>query len=364
MGAVGAAALLPTAASASAHPVLPARSAAQLLAAVQSSTVTHLSGEVVETARLGLPELPGAGNGATLSWQTLVTGTHTARLWVNGADQQRLALLGQLAESDIVRNGSSIWTYSSDTGKASHMTLPAKSARADAADPNDAAPADAAKADVTPLAAANEALARINPTTRVSVDPTARVAGQKAYTLVLQPKQGASTVRKVLIAVDAVHNVPLRVQVFGAATRPAFETAFQSISFARPAASVFRFTPPKGSVVEAPTSAAPTSSAPEHADPADASSRPKVLGSGWSSVVVFPADPAGGSPFDALTSGPTGHAKSETAATLTRLTKHLANGDQLLSTALVNVLISHDGRVLVGAVTPTTLQQAAAGLLR
>src|SRR3954449_3251082 len=102
--AVIAGSLLPSTASADAHPKLPPRTPARLLAAVQDSTVEHLSGTIVETARLGLPSLPGADDTAALTWQTLVTGTHTARVWSDGKDHQRLALLGQLSESDIVHS--------------------------------------------------------------------------------------------------------------------------------------------------------------------------------------------------------------------------------------------------------------------
>ncbi|MBC7680065.1 MAG: hypothetical protein H7233_13920, partial [Pseudorhodobacter sp.] len=64
---VGGVALLPSVASASAHPALPSRTAAQLLAGVQGAKVTALGGTVVGTARLGLPALPGADSAATLS---------------------------------------------------------------------------------------------------------------------------------------------------------------------------------------------------------------------------------------------------------------------------------------------------------
>jgi hypothetical protein len=37
-----------------------------------------------------------------------------------------------------------------------------------------------------------------------------------------------------------------------------------------------------------------------------------------------------------------------------------ASGDRMLETALVNVLLLHDGRVFLGAVTPQTLERAAA----
>ena len=46
---------------ASAAPTLPQRSAAQLLVDVSKSAGTPLSGTVVETARLGLPDLPRTG---------------------------------------------------------------------------------------------------------------------------------------------------------------------------------------------------------------------------------------------------------------------------------------------------------------
>lgn len=338
---VGAGALLPSTASASAHPKLPARSAAQLLAAVQTSTVTHLSGEVVETARLGLPSLPGSNSSANLDYQTFATGTHAVRLWVDGPDRQRVAVLGQLAESDVVHSGKDLWTYASATRKVTHLALPAEK-------PGSTRPGTAVQ--LTPLAAADKVLAAIGPSTVVTVDPTARVAHQKAYTLVLVPRGSGSTVRKVLIAVDAAHGVPLRVQVFGSGTKPAFETAFQNISFDRPSASVFRFRVPKGSPVTEQALPARGAARPG-TEPASAG--PAVLGSGWTSVAAFPA---GRSVLAGLT--------GKDAALLNRLTTALPGGGRLLRTALLNALVAADGRMFVGAVTPAVLQQAAAGSLR
>jgi hypothetical protein len=53
-------------------------------------------------------------------------------------------------------------------------------------------------------------------------------------------------------------------------------------------------------------------------------------------------------------------ADSDSTELLSRLVTELPNGDRLLSTALVNVLQTADGRVLAGAVQPSVLQQAAA----
>jgi outer membrane lipoprotein-sorting protein len=352
-GAVGLAAFLPTSASASAHPVLPARSAAQLLAAVQASQVTALSGTIVETARLGLPELPGANDAGILSLQTLVSGTHTARIWFDGPDRQRLALLGQLSESDVVHNGRDIWTYASSTQKVGHTTLPAD--RPAAAKPDPTSPSDLRR--YGPQGAAQQALAAIDPSTQVTVDRTARVAGRAAYTLVLAPRDPSSTIRRVLIAMDAKTSAPLRVQVFGTAARPAFEIGFTDVSFSRPAASVFHFSPPKGSTVTPDllpgtgrhqAAQVPDAVASPHSDPT-------VLGAGWTSVLELPATAPGASPLASLTGS------DRSSALVDRLLTTLPNGDKLLRSALINVLQTKDGRTFVGAVIPTVLEQAAAG---
>lgn len=363
---VGGVALIPSAASASAHPNLPAKSASQLLADVQTANVTALSGTIVETARLGLPSLPGQDSSAALTWQTLVTGTHSARVWLDGADKQRLAMLGQLAESDVVHNGRDVWTFASGTQQVGHQVLPAD-ATVKAGAKKEAATADLKK--YTPQGAAAQALKAIDPSTAVSVDRTARVAGQAAYTLVLTPRDTRSTVRKVSIAIDAAHNIPLRVQVFGAGAAPAFETAFSDISFKRPAASLFAFTPPKGAKVSSdllPLMSSAASGKPDSSDPkvskggsgqkASASSSPSVVGTGWTSVLVLPAAKNGSSPLAALTGS-----QGDTASIVGRLTSTLPNGDKVLRSALVNALITKDGRVLVGAVSTAVLQQAAAG---
>lgn len=352
IAAVTAATVLPGSASASDHPRLPARTAAQLLASLQTSDVTALSGTIVETARLGLPSLPGAGDSASLSAQTLISGTHTARVWLDGADRQRLALLGQLSESDVVHDGRDLWTYASGSGQVGHTLLPAE---------RHAKPAGPDRSDLrtyTPQGAADQALRAIDPSTAVRVDPTARVAGRPAYTLVLTPRDSRSTVREVRIALDAARSVPLRVQVFGAAAKPAFETAFTNISYATPAASVFRFVAPRGSVVthDLFPSVGPRLHRAPGSPPSPrslGSTEPKVLGKGWTSVLETPAGQGG---LSALTD-------SGNASLVNKLMTTLPNGDRLLSTALVNVLVTKDGRLLVGAVSPAVLQQAAAGTL-
>jgi outer membrane lipoprotein-sorting protein len=352
VGTVLAGALAPGLAAGRGHTRLAPRTAAQLLVAVRGSSVQHLSGTVVETARLGLPDLPGADRSAALSWQSLVTGSHTARIWVDGPEHQRIALIGQLSESDIVHSGTDLWTYSSADNAVTHAALPADRA---------ATPVPAStEVPLTPQAAAAQALKAIDPSTKVAVDAAAEVAGHAAYTLSLTPRDSRSTVRRVLISVDGETGVPLRVQVFGSAVAAAFETAFTDVSFRRPSASVFRFTPPKHAVVTQHDLSMRPGGAQGHAptattapDPA-AADQPTVIGQGWTSILVLrqPAAPAG--------TAKNGRQASSNAV-LDQLTRTLPNGDRLLKTSLVNALMTKDGRIFVGAVTPDLLVKAAAG---
>src|SRR3954447_9340015 len=99
--AVIAAGVVLTSAGADAAAQLPPKTAAQLLADVASAPEHALSATVVETARLGLPDLPGQAAGTSL--QSLVTGSHTARVWYGTDRKARVRLVGDLAEADGVR---------------------------------------------------------------------------------------------------------------------------------------------------------------------------------------------------------------------------------------------------------------------
>jgi outer membrane lipoprotein-sorting protein len=348
---------------ASASPSLPHKTAAQLLVDVAKSGETPLSGTVVETARLGLPALPDIG-GTAISPAALVAGSHTARVWYDGGDKARIALVGNLAETDLVRNGRDAWLWTSGRNTAQHWRLPAHataSSPASPASPSSPSPSPSAAESVTPQQAARQALAAVSPTTKVTVDGTASVAGRSAYELVLAPRDSRSLVGDVRIAVDAKTSVPLRVQIHarGATGRPAFETTFTSVSFSKPSASVFRFSPPPGAKVT--TSNVAHSDVKDTARTADHGSSPKVIGTGWTAVVELSGVslPAGGG-------GEERHHGSTAADQLSALTRAMTpvsgafGSGHLLRTKLVTVLLLDDGRAFVGAVSPAFLEQAAA----
>jgi len=122
--AVLGAAVLSNSLRASASVSLPDRSPAQLLVDLQKANLTGVSGTVTETADLGLPTLPnGIGGDGSADLNSLITGTHTLRVWYSGPDKVRVALVGALQESDVIRNGSDVWIWSSHDNTATHKVL-------------------------------------------------------------------------------------------------------------------------------------------------------------------------------------------------------------------------------------------------
>jgi len=333
---------------ASADPSLPERSAAQLLADVRNAKVDGFSGTVVETADLGLPAIAGAiGQQAKSDDLTrLVAGSNTARVWYAGKDQVRLALVGTDGETDLIRNGSNAWLWRSAGNTATHFQVPS----------GQRAHPMASGLPTTPQEAADKALAAIDPTTKVSTTGTATVAERKAYELVLSPKDTASLVGQVRLAIDAEHHIPLRVDVYAKnATSPAVRVAFQQISFVKPDAQQFAFNPPAGGkVTEADTKRLAREKhkvAQEHMPLLAA--EPKVVGTGWTSILTLKLPTA-------AVKGKAGSQSAQLQAGLNMLPKVSGawGSGHLVSGSLFSALVTDDGRVFVGAVTPAALQAA------
>jgi outer membrane lipoprotein-sorting protein len=356
---------------AQASPELPARTPAQLLAAAAGHTGVPpaLTGTVVETASLGIPDLPSTGSPTSIT--SLLAGSHTLKVWYADPEHIRLAVPVTMSETDLIRNGSTVWIWQSQGNTVTRMLLPAKADGAPEATP---APAGT---PLTPQQAAQQVLAAVGPSTTVSVDPAATVAGQAAYELVLAPKSSSSLIGKVTIALDGQHtNVPLRVQVFArGATTPAFQVGYTKVDFVKPAAANFDFTPPPGAKV---TTTGSTGSSPAHqANPQQGA--PKVLGQDWLSVAVLPADALSGISGSGNAASAAGQAAQnvggspgagsgsvDNAAILGALLKAATpvhgtwGSGKLLRTSLVSILITDSGKVLVGSVTPAILYSAAA----
>lgn len=382
VGAVIAAVIAGPSMIASATSDLPDLSAQELLTRIAQAEPAALSGTAVYTARLGLPELPLDMQGPA-GPVNLLSGSSTIRVWTDGQDSSRAAITGPMSEYSVVHSGPEAWTYSSQENKAVHYSLSeADLARLQAMQADE--PQMPAGTEVpTPEEAAAELLAQTKEFTDYSVDSATQVAGRDAYQLGLVPSTDATLVDRVLIAVDAETFTPLRVQVWSNqdTTTPAMEVAFTDVSFSAPAASTFDFTVPQGATTQEVTVPLPTAEEMAAKDAADSDATAhQVLGTGWETVVVLDdidtaallADPAAalagqvpapvpGSAEDQLMSEfehtDDGSAKGlslDAASILAELVTPV-DGGQAISSALVSVLITDDGRVLMGAVPVDTL---------
>lgn len=324
---------------ASAEPALPPTTAEQLLSDLAGSDVQALSGTVVQTVDLGLPELPRDTRGDVSELTGLLTGTTTARVWTDGPQRSRVAVLSELAETDVVRNGRDAWVWRSDSATALHATVPGSAA----------ARPDAAGA-LTPQQLAEQVLAAVDPSTEVALDGTTTVAGRDAYVLVLRPRDAATLVGEVRLAVDAAASVPLQVRVTPrGSSEPALTTGFTELSLSRPDPGVFAFTPPAGATV---TEAASPARRPAAARPAADS--PDVVGQGWTAVLVL-RGPGAALPSGSSTQDPTARVLLDAFRPVTGA----FGSGRLLTTRLLGVLALDDGRVLVGAVGSDVLERAA-----
>ncbi len=339
---------------AGADPNLPPQSAAQLLAAIGDAKLTGFSGTVVEKASLGLPELPQL-NGAdpATGLAGLLTGSHTIRVWYGGQTRQRIALLSSLGEQDVFRNGRELWQWNSDTRTASHIVLPTDAAAHPGTLP----------ATLTPDEAARRALALIDPSTAVSTERAALVAGRAAYVLVLRPRDERSRVGSVRISVDGKTKIPLGVQVLARGSdRPAVDISFTRFSDAMPSADNFDWTPPAGVPVKEDGAANPAAP-PEASDrggPATGRAPDiRTIGTGWTTIAELTGTPA--LPLAGNQSG-SGSSSSGLGSVLAGLpeVKGSWGSGRLLRSALLSVLITDDGRTYVGAVDPELLYAAAA----
>ena len=341
---------------------LPSITAQQLLAKVLASKAQTFSGSVQATVDLGIPSqiaaaIPSAvagsggsssqGSQAQLAEKQLVAlvsgGTHTFQVAADGQDRQRVSSSDSGTAFTLVHNGSSAWAYDAQGKSATHVT------------------------GLRAGAAATQALAALGSSTTVSVAGTAKVAGQSVYELSVKPKGTGSTIGEVRIAVDAANGLPLQVRVNPSDfSDPILNIAFSTVSFATPAASTFDFTPPSGTKVVQQQSSGGTAAAGHGAVTEKGGAKDSkavtanggtndhnvnTIGTGWSTIYRI----------DAATSSGAANGKSGTAGQLSAIKSFgkQVPGGTLISTKLINVLVTDKGTVYAGAVTPALLEQAA-----
>jgi outer membrane lipoprotein-sorting protein len=351
---------------------------ADVLALLAGHKTHTFSGTVEQASELGLPELPATGPGSgsasddpAASAIEMLTGEHTARIFMDGKSKVRIQVVDRFAERDVIRRDNDVWFYSSKDNSTAHLTLPAHARDLPLEGPAlpgtspDSISPDSNVVPPTPQDLAAKFLAAADSSTAVSVGPDVQVAGRAAYNLVLEPRTGNTLVGMISIAVDGETGMPLSVEVTArGAGEPAFRTGFTSLSLDAPDAALFNFVPPPGSTVEEmqlqhPTHQAAGPQSPgypgAHTDPEQLAAGIKdkagsyLSGTGWETVVELPAETGAG-------------AKLSTALAQNPLLGQAAvvvPGGRLLSSALFNVLLTDDGRVFAGMVPADRLQAAS-----
>jgi hypothetical protein len=347
----GAAILVPMAANGAVD--LPDKTVEELIEFAGASDVDALSGTIEQTSELGLPDLgaltgPTGGSGRASDdgpssadiddLIALVTGSHTAKVFLDG-ERARLQVLDQLGERNVYVDGEAgeIWYVDSETQTATKLILPADEAERPDAD------------DLpTPDRMLDEALTRLDATTEVTVGTDSRVAGRDVYELILVPRTADTLVGEVRFAIDGENGAALAASVTPrGASGPAFEIAFTQVDFAVPDADVFAFEPGDGITVTE-KDVAPT----DHGGMKTDAAAPVVWEEGWSAVVELPHTTTASDESLYSELDPEQRAMLESVTTA-------VDGGRVLQTALVSVLITDDGRVLIGAVPASRLVEAS-----
>ena len=390
---------------------LPDKSPEEVLALLAEHDVEAFSGTFETSAELGLPvpadidlgpggpeldgvEVPGSAAATTevLAALELLTGDNTVRVFTAGPGTARIQHLDGMDERNLVVTPEDVWAYDSATDEALHVVLPSEAELRELveqhvmADLPEGAELDdpAALRELmerhgmtevpdmaelhgmldstvplgplpTPEELAAAAVTALEPSTELVVGQDERVAGRDAYTLSLVPRAPETLVEAVTIAVDGETGFPLGVTVTARGQEaPALQAEYTAIDFSTPDASLFEFSPPAGAVVEEEVgelpdpAALPDLSELEHrlqqhdTDAPATAPEGDVVGEGWASVAVLPLGDS--APLD--------------DPMVAELTERVPGG-RLLSTSLVSVLLTDDGRLLAGAVTPEHLADVA-----
>ena len=270
-----------------------------------------------------------------------------------------MQVLDLISERNFIRNGADLWFYDASKALVRHSVIdPVEEAKAkkDGLALFDANSAQLPFDATSPAAVADYFLKEAGKDTVFTVGKDAKVAGRGVYQISGSPRKAGSLVASVTISVDAATGLPLAVVVkaVGEST-PAFEVAFETITFAKPDAANFNFVIPEGSKVEeipAPTRDAVeklvAGKAPTAADQARAKAEAeKLIAQGWSAVAQIPAEMI-----------PAQFAELQQNTLFSELTKPVAGG-RIFSTTLMNIFIADDGRIFAGSVTQQRLLEAA-----
>jgi outer membrane lipoprotein-sorting protein len=343
-------------------PVLPQVDAQSLVESVLTTAKPVAFGGTVDVNNsLGIPAIAGLPQ--------LSDGASQVRMWSDGQGRSRVSLPTGSSERTIVDDGTTLWSWNSETQTVTKTPHDAKTAEAK---PElglglglgqDGKPAD-------PVQVARDVVAEIEKSSTVSVDGTARVANRPAYELVLTPKPTERTVlREVRIAVDSELRLPLRVSLLTNGTdEPAVQVGFSELTVGAQDAGLFQFTPSASAKVEEQKAEAPSDQDKADAEKAIGEASPQVVGDGWDTVIVakVSAESLAGTQLPNEDQPERrGPGRDEAGTNPQDLLKQLGKqvsgswgSGTLISSKIGNVLLADDGRIALGAVPEQVLTEA------
>ena len=383
---------------------LPDKSASEILQMMNTEPDMSFSGRVTKVSNLGLPPIGNmpdvsesmveemeenmpegmedfiprvTNSGVFTDVLEIISGTHEARIYVDGPDKLRIQILDPMSERSLTVNGDTVWFYDDDKLAAQFMTMDSAELEAKKAqyESENSAEIEQRIADLpfdinNPAEVADYVLAEASEYSAITVGVDQNVAGRAAYELIATPLAAETTVDYVSVAVDAETGMALNVKIMGKGQiEPAMELGFTSIDYSTPATSIFEFTPssdvtvtememPEEFTIDGETytkeelqaeleSKKPTEAEYEElkAQYEAMENKPVVYENGWASVVEMTLS-------DDM---PVEMFESELFSEMTQQ----VDGGKVISTSLVNVLITDDGRVLAGAVNTDYLLEIA-----
>lgn len=364
---------------------LPDLSPEELMVMMQSASPVEFSGTVLKTSNLGLPALELSSmlseseieqmrektpeefadfvpevleNNALTEAMELIAGEHRIRVFV-GETGVRSQILDPMAQRDFIASGNTVWVYDSREQTAAYAEI--DEAQAQASKDEAMLRLDAYAAEIgldltNPQAVAEYAMAQVGDSSEISVGTDHYHAGRTAYELIVTPNSEVSLIASVVISIDSEFGIPLAVTVNSTEqVEPAMQIGFESISFQDQDESLFSFTPPAGTTVtnlnelEAQAKDMEMFMSEEEMAELEAKAadkpEPTMIGEGWDSVIHMPASDSG--ELDMLSEGLFAELMSA------------VDGGRVLSTPVMNVLVTDSGDIFAGAVTIAHLLSVA-----
>jgi len=206
---------------------VPKLAAQQLEQRILASQRLSFDGYAESNANFGLPPLP-----AFSSVTPLLDGVTRLRVWQAAPGRWRVDTLSDVGENDTYQRGDDTYVWDSGaellTGIDGAETIRLPRA-----------------ADLVPSSLAIRLISWAGPGAKLSVLPPQRVAGQSAAGLQIAPASNESTIARADIWASPTTGLPLRVEVFDRSSRaPALETQFLQVGLWTPDNNVL--TPQRG----------------------------------------------------------------------------------------------------------------------